>query len=209
MTGTNRKEIDRVRQLDNLPALAMYTGLKGDKTDGDDGMGKGTGYGVGDDQGGSGTKKGSRGTGRGGGGSSDKDFVSGKDVDVKERAAPKGEGGDGSGVKRAKVKFTGSSGDFSGGLSREEVDRVVKSRKGTIQACYQRVVERKQNLAGKLVVSFTIDAGGTVTSTRIDKGKSTLSDSDVESCVKRQIQGLKFPAKGGALVNYPFIFESG
>jgi outer membrane biosynthesis protein TonB len=209
MTGNNRKEIDRVRQLDNLPALAMYTGLKGPKQEGDPGMGHGTGTGVGDDLDGTGTKKGSKGRGRGGGGSADKDFESGKDVDVNARDAPKGAGGTGSGVTRAKVAFTGSSGDFSGGLSREEVDRVVKSRKGTIQACYQRVVERKANLAGKLVVSFSIDAQGNVTSTRVDHGKSTLGDADVESCVKRQIQGLKFPAKGGAFVNYPFIFSSG
>jgi hypothetical protein len=198
-----------VNQLDNLPALAMYTGLKGDKKDGDAGMGHGTGYGVGDDADGSGTKKGSHGKGRGGGGNAEGDFVSGPDVDVKEHAAPKGSGGNGTGVKEAKVAFTGGSGDFSGGLSREEVDRVVKSRKGTIQACYQRQVNRNPNLGGKLTLNFVIDASGSVQSVRVDHGKSSLADSQVESCVKREIQGLKFPAKGGAVVNYPFIFSTG
>ena len=59
------------------------------------------------------------------------------------------------------------------------------------------------------VVNFRIDGSGNVTSARIEPGKSTLRNADVESCVKRQIQGLKFPAKGGAVVNYPFIFSSG
>ncbi len=53
-----------------------------------------------------------------------------------------------------------------------------------------------------------INAEGKVTSARID-GKSSLRNAAVESCVKRQIQGLKFPAKGGAVVNYPFIFSQG
>ncbi len=128
---------------------------------------------------------------------------------MKETRAPKGAGGTGSGVKEAKVAFSQSDGDFTGGLTREEVDRVVKSRKGTIQACYQKAVNRDRSLAGKLVVNFRISADGKVTSARIEPGKSSLRNAEVESCVKRQIQGLKFPAKGGAVVNYPFIFSSG
>ena len=45
-TGNNRKQLDRVAALDNLPAMNLYTGLKGPKKPGDAGMGKGTGYGV-------------------------------------------------------------------------------------------------------------------------------------------------------------------
>jgi hypothetical protein len=172
-------------------------------------MGKGTGTGVGDDLGGTGTRKGSKGKGRGGGGNAEGDFESTGDPDMKETRAPKGTGGTGSGVKEAKVAFSQSDGDFTGGLTREEVDRVVKSRKGTIQACYQKAVNRDRSLAGKLVVNFRISAEGKVTSARIEPGKSSLRNAEVESCVKRQIQGLKFPAKGGAVVNYPFIFSSG
>lgn len=208
-TGNNRKQLDRIAALDNLPALDRYGGLKGPPTPGDAGMGKGTGYGVGDDLAGTGTRKGSKGKGRGGGGSAEGDFVSSGPIDTGETRSPKGSGGTGSGVKEAKVQFTGGSGDFSGGLSREEVDRVVRSRKGTIQACYQREVNRNRGLAGKLVVNFTINATGKVTSARVDAGKSTLRNAAVESCVKRQIQGMKFPAKGGAIVNYPFIFSQG
>jgi TonB family protein len=172
-------------------------------------MGKGSGFGVGDDADGFGTHKGSKGKGAGGGGNAEGEFVSQGDVDTGETRAPKGTGGKGSGVKEsAVVKIETASGDFSG-LSREEVDKVVKSRKGTIQACYQKAVNRTRGLSGKLVVNFTINAEGKVTQARIDPGKSSLRDSTVESCVKRQILGLKFPAKGGAVVNYPFIFSQG
>ncbi|MCA9677598.1 MAG: AgmX/PglI C-terminal domain-containing protein [Kofleriaceae bacterium] len=210
MTGRNRKELDRINELDHLPNLAAFgQGRKGPKTKGDAGMGKGSGIGVGDDEGGFGTHKGSKGKGRGGGGSAEGDFVSQGDVDTGETRAPKGTGGKGSGVKESAVVAIGTStGDFSG-LSREEIDRVVKSRKGTIQACYQKEVNRTRGIAGKLVVSFTINAAGKVTSARVDGGKSSLRNAGVESCVKRQILGLKFPAKGGAVVNYPFIFSQG
>ncbi len=210
MTGRNRQELDRIRQLDHLPDLTNFgQGRKGPKKAGDAGMGKGTGFGVGDDEGGFGTHKGSKGKGAGGGGNAEGEFVSQGDVDTGETRAPKGSGGKGSGVKEsAVVKIESASGDFSG-LSREEVDRVVKSRKGTIQACYQKAVNRTKGLSGKLVVNFTIDASGKVTSARVDGGKSSLRDPTVESCVKRQIQGMKFPAKGGAVVNYPFIFSQG
>jgi len=208
-TGKNKKLITSVSGLDLLPDLAKYGGVKGPKQDGDAGQGNGTGYGVGDDLDGSGTRGDSKGTGRGGGGDSEGRFKSTGKPTVGETRKPKGGGGNGDGIKEAKVKFEGSSGDFSGGLTREEVDRVVKSAKGRIQACYQREANRDRSLGGKLVVSFTIDGAGKVTSTRIAGDKSSLKSTGVESCVKRQIQTLKFPAKGGAIVNYPFIFSQG
>ncbi|HWN66615.1 MAG TPA: AgmX/PglI C-terminal domain-containing protein, partial [Haliangium sp.] len=64
-------------------------------------------------------------------------------------------------------------------------------------------------LGGKLVVTFRIKPDGTVQSARVVPGKSTLRNSSVESCVTRQITGLKFPAKGGGVVNYPLIFSQG
>lgn len=208
-TGKNKKLIAKVSNLDLLPDLAKYGGVKGPKQDGDAGQGNGTGYGVGDDLGGTGTRGDSKGTGRGGGGDSEGRFKSTGKPTVGETRKPKGNGGNGDGIKEAKVKFEGSSGDFSGGLTREEVDRVVKSAKGRIQACYQREANRDRTLGGKLVVSFSIDASGKVTSTRIAGDRSSLKSQTVESCVKRQIQALKFPAKGGAIVNYPFIFSQG
>jgi hypothetical protein len=130
-------------------------------------------------------------------------------IDTGETRAPKGSGGTGSGVKEVAVVGTGTaSGDF-GGLSREEIDRVVKSRQGLIRACYQKELNRARGLGGKLVVNFVIAADGSVKSTRVDPGKSTLRNEAVESCVRTQIARLRFPAKGGGVVNYPFVFSQG
>lgn len=171
------------------------------------GTGTGTGFGPGRD--GTGTTRGGKGGGPGGGGSVQGDFVSQGKVDVGETRQPKGTGGGGRGAKEVAVVGTGNaSGDF-GGLSKAEIDRVVRSRQGLIRACYQRELNRSRGLGGKLVVSFRILATGAVQSARVDVGKSSLRNKSVESCVVRQIQRLKFPAKGGGVVNYPFVFSQG
>lgn len=171
------------------------------------GTGSGTGFGAG--RNGTGTTRGGKPGGPGGGGSVQGDFVSQGKVDVGETRAPKGTGGGGRGVKEVAVVGTGSAtGDF-GGLSKAEIDRVIRSRQGLIRACYQRELNRSRGLGGKLVVSFRILPNGSVQSARVVGGKSSLRNRSVESCVVRQINGLKFPAKGGGTVNYPFIFSQG
>jgi hypothetical protein len=193
----------------NLPDLGNFNGLPGPKQRGDIGAGHGKGTGVGDDIGGTGTTRGSKGNGPGGGGSVEGDFVSQGKVDVGETRAPKGNGGNGSGVKEVAVVGTGTAtGDFSG-LSRDEIDQVVKKRAGLIRQCYQKQLDLKgKGLgSGKVVVHFVIDAGGSVTTTAINS--SQVNDSTVEGCIRSQISRLKFPAKGGAIVNYPFIFNQG
>lgn len=59
------------------------------------------------------------------------------------------------------------------------------------------------------MITFRIRSNGTVQSARVVGSKSTLRNSKVESCVTRQLTRLKFPAKGGGVVNYPFIFSQG
>jgi hypothetical protein len=205
----NKKYIDTVIQTNNLSSINKFLAIKGEKTPGGIGMGKGTGTGVGDDLDGTGTMRGSKGKGTGGGGNAQGDFVSQGKIDTGETRSPKGSGGTGSGVKEVAVGFAGgASGDFSG-LTKEEIDKVVRSRQGFIKACYQKELNRTRGLGGKLVVNFVIDAGGTVKSTRVEGGKSTLRNSEVESCVRGQISRMKFPAKGGGIVNYPFIFSQG
>jgi hypothetical protein len=205
----NKKYIDQMLQTNNLTSLNKFMAIKGEKTPGGLGMGKGTGTGVGDDLDGTGTTRGSKGKGTGGGGAAEGDFVSQGKIDTGDPRTPKGTGGTGSGPKEIAVGFAGgASGDFSG-LTKEEIDRVVKSRSGLIKACYQKELNRSRNLGGKLVINFVISADGVVKSTRVEGGKSSLRNDAVESCVRSNIQRLKFPAKGGGVVIYPFIFSQG
>lgn len=183
--------------------------LQGKRLTGGLGQGTGTGIGFGPGIDGTGTTRGGKGDGPGGGGSVQGDFVSQGKVDVGATRKPKGTGGTGSGAREVTVQTgDGASGEFSG-LSKAEIDRVVKSRSGLIRACYQKELNRAPGLGGKLVVNFRIKADGSVDSARVVPSKSSLRNSSVESCVTRQITGLKFPAKGGGVVNYPFIFSQG
>lgn len=209
MKAENRAILDDVLQTDVRTQLGKFTGLPGARKPGGLGFGKGDGSGVGDEIGGTGSTRGGKGNGPGGGGSAEGDFVSQGKIDTGETRTPKGTGGNGSGVKEVAVVGTGAaSGDF-GGLTKEEIDKVVKSRSGLIKSCYQRELDKTKGLGGKLVVSFSIAPAGDVTRQKIDGGKSTLHNAAVEDCVLRQIAKLKFPAKGGGVVNYPFIFSQG
>ncbi|ACY16463.1 AgmX/PglI C-terminal domain-containing protein [Haliangium ochraceum] len=211
LSDANRQVLRRTTRnpaIDNRLKRSLAR-LKGLRNDGGDGSGSGTGIGFGPGRDGTGTTRGGKGGGPGGGGSAQGDFVSQGKIDVGATRSPKGTGGGGRGAREvAVVRTGGASGDFNG-LSKAEIDRVIKTRSGLIRACYQRELNRSRNLSGKLVITFRIRSNGTVQSARVVGSKSTLRNSKVESCVTRQLTRLKFPAKGGGVVNYPFIFSQG
>jgi outer membrane biosynthesis protein TonB len=100
------------------------------------------------------------------------------------------------------------SGD-PGGLTAEEINRVVKARAGVFRACYQKELNRSPGIGGKVVIYFVIGGDGRVQSAKT-AGASTMRNENVESCVNSNIMRLVFPAKGGlATVNYPFLFQPG
>ena len=206
----NKKYLDNIIDRNLSTSLSKFTGIKGDTiTRGSIGFGPGTGSGVGDGQG-TGTTRGSKGKGSGGGGQVDGDFVTNKGpIDTgKERPGGTcvGTGCTGAAPKAVAVKMEEATGDFNG-LSKEEIDRVVKARAGVFRACYQKELNRSPGIGGKLIIHFVIASDGSVKSSATQGG--SLRNEGVESCVKGNIMRLKFPAKGGAIVNYPFVFTQG
>ncbi len=208
-TDKNRKTLDNIININTKIPLGNFTGVRGDTLrPGGLGFGPGTGTGAGDGVDGTGTTRGSKGKGQGGGGNVDGDYVTKKGpIDTGETRTAKGTGGNGIAPKEVAVKVGEASGDFSG-LSREEIDKVMRARSGVFKACYQKELNRTPNLGGKMVVGFTIGADGSVKSTRIDGG-SSLRNAEIESCIKSNVARLRFPAKGGAIVTYPIIFNQG
>jgi len=83
----------------------------------------------------------------------------------------------------------------------------VKARAGVFRACYQKELNRTPGIGGKMIIRFVIGADGVVKSASNAGG--SFSNDGVESCVKSNIMRLKFPAKGGANVTYPFLFTQG
>jgi hypothetical protein len=209
----NVKVIDNIIDRNLATNLGKFTGVKGDELrKGSLGFGAGIGTGVGEGQG-TGTTKGSNKNGTGGGGNVDGDFVSHKGaIDTgKERPG----GGNcakppcGTSPKEVKVTLSDPEGDF-GGLTKDDIDRVVKARAGVFRACYQAELNRQPGIGGKLVIHFQINGDtGVVTSAKVSGG-SSLRNAGVEACVTSNIMRLKFPTKGGiANVNYPFLFQPG
>ncbi len=206
----NKKYLDNIIDRNLTTSLSKFTGVKGDTTTrGSIGFGPGTGSGVGEGAG-TGTTRGSKGKGSGGGGNVEGDFVTNKGpIDTgKERPGGTcvGPNCNGAAPKQIAVKMENATGDFNG-LSREEVDRVVRARAGIFRACYQKELNRSPGIGGKLIIHFVISADGVVKSASTQGG--SLRNDGVESCVKSNIMRLKFPAKGGAIVNYPFVFTQG
>jgi hypothetical protein len=208
----NRKVLDNVIDRNLATSLDKFNTMKGDSVKvGSLGFGDGEGTGVGGGKG-TGTTRGSNKSGTGGGGNAEGDFVSKKGpIDTgKERPG----GGNcakppcGTAPKEVSIKLFDPEGDF-GGLTADEINRVVQARKGIFRACYQTELNRSPGIGGKLVVNFQIGGDGIVKSAKIGGG-SSLRNATVEGCVRANIMKLKFPAKGGiANVNYPFLFQPG
>ena len=118
-----------------------------------------------------------------------------------------GAGTGGGGPQEARVA-TGGTPAAHGGLSPEQVRRVVVAHEGALRACYESEAQRNPNLRGGLTVAWQIDPGGTVPSASV--GSTSLDNARVEGCVVRQVRSWKFPTNDSATsVTYPFKFGVG
>ena len=85
-----------------------------------------------------------------------------------------------------------------------------------LKSCYEGALKRRPDLAGKLVLNFTIvgdrDVGGVLEDADV-ADDSTLKDDDMETCVKESLMTLTFdkPPSGGGYVTvrYPVAFSPG
>ena len=134
-------------------------------------------------------------------------------VDTKGRMGG-GKSNYGSGVKLEERKerkaVSLSTPTIMGALPREVVERVIRENINQIRYCYEVELQRRQNLAGRVVFSWVISSSGRVARVKIKN--STLGSKRTEKCIARRIKTWQFPrpAGGGVVtVNYPFVFRSG
>jgi hypothetical protein len=149
------------------------------------GAGAGGGYGAG---GGGPGGRGSGGNGRGGNGG--------------------GTGtGNGLGNGPGEAKVSGGNGVATrGGLSSEQVRRVVMAHIGAVRACYDSEVQKNPSLKGGIVLTWQIQPDGSVSSPAL--ASTTLNNSRVEGCVVRQLRNWHFPASDSPTLvpSFPFGF---
>ena len=111
--------------------------------------------------------------------------------------------GDGSGEHKVAGKNAAPPGQ---GLSPDQIARVVRSRQGTFQACYEIATAHDPTLKGNVGVAFSISPGGSVSSASITG--SSLSNPRVEGCILRAFNRLQFPTADKATnASFPFSFR--
>lgn len=96
-----------------------------------------------------------------------------------------------------------------GGLSREEIRRVVDAHQSEIRFCYQRELQRDPRLFGKVTVKWKIISGGAVSSAAI--AENSTGSAALANCIKDKVTEWKFPsppaASEGVNVEWPWIFK--
>ncbi len=112
--------------------------------------------------------------------------------------------------RKSSSKVASVSGEpiILGSIDRASIERVIKRHLNQIRYCYQRELQKDQDLAGKITVKFVIAADGTVASAQVDA--STLNNPVLERCVVARFTRMKFaaPAGGGVvIVRYPIVFS--
>ena len=95
-----------------------------------------------------------------------------------------------------------------GGLDQAVIRRIIQQHIGEVKRCYEGALEKNKDLAGRVVVRFTIQLDGKVTSSGV--AETSLGSPPVERCITDAVATWIFPKpRGGQVeVNYPFVFAS-
>jgi len=94
----------------------------------------------------------------------------------------------------------------NGSLDADLISKVLRRHGNQLRYCYQRILSKKPDLAGKVVVRFTVATDGSVSSASVSEG----IDSAVDNCVAGRFLRMVFPAPQGggiATVSYPMVFS--
>jgi outer membrane biosynthesis protein TonB len=154
---------------------------------------------------------GNAGTGIGGGGVGLGHIQGSGDLDL---GPGRGRGRKGPGLSRGKEREvsagleTGTP-NAEGGLTREQVTRVVRAHAAAIKYCYEKELQRQPSLSGKIEVYWVIHPNGSVDRSKI--ASSTVSSREVEGCIERQVRNWQFPKSDADTIvqTFPFFFKGG
>ncbi len=109
--------------------------------------------------------------------------------------------------KEMKVAMQAGTPNADGGLSKEQILKVVQSHAAAIQFCYEKELQRFPHLAGKVVLDWKVNLDGRVDAVKV--GSSSLGNPSAESCMSRQVKNWQFPKPNGVICNvsFPFFFK--
>jgi hypothetical protein len=149
------------------------------------------------------------GTGLGGGGSSFGHIQGSGNLDV---GAGRGRGRKGPSLgtgreKEVSVGMETGAPDAEGGLSKEQINRVVRAHAAAVKYCYEKELQHHPKLVGRVDLAWVIRPNGTVDRARV--ARSTMDQHEVEGCMVRQLKNWQFPRSDAETIvgTYPFLFK--
>lgn len=96
----------------------------------------------------------------------------------------------------------------TGPLTAPEVDRVMRSRLGSIRMCQAQAERRERLPNGKVIVRFQVSTSGAVENVEVE-GPS-FSRTTLLSCIRSTVRSLQFRASTQPFAAaYPYIFAGG
>ncbi len=113
--------------------------------------------------------------------------------------------------KKTKASFVKlSSGvQITGGYDKGVIRQYIRTRLSQLKWCHQRLIQRKSEVGGKIVVEFWIGPNGKVMRAKVHR--STVNEPTLEACIVEKISMWHFPpprtAGTTARVRYPFLFK--
>ena len=97
---------------------------------------------------------------------------------------------------------------IAAGLRPSEIQGVIRGAKATYRKCYQTLLDRTPEAAGKVELAFTVREDGSVERPSIGEA-STLHDAALERCFLDATSALVFPAGGTRItVRTPLVVAS-
>ena len=94
-----------------------------------------------------------------------------------------------------------------GGLTRNDIQRVVRRHKPEVRFCYEQALVSRPDLEGRVAVRFIVQPDGSV-STSVTQSQ-TLGSDRVSQCVTDAVSRWGFPqSEGITAVTYPFVFHT-
>ncbi len=94
-----------------------------------------------------------------------------------------------------------------GGLSKEQVRRVVRRNIAQVRHCYEQALQSRPDLEGRVSVQFIVAQSGAVMSSQVVG--SDMSYPRVGECVQQAVRRWAFPQSPGVTsVTYPFRFTT-
>lgn len=98
--------------------------------------------------------------------------------------------------------------EVKGSLDKEDIRKTIQNHINEVKFCYEKRLTAKKDLAGTVLIKFTISTTGAVTSPSVQQ--STLNDLECEQCITSALSKWVFPQpKGGVVVvSYPFVLKS-